>query len=522
VIPFGVLVRLNTVTMLETDSQLIRKARAGDRLAGERLSERYRGLALATACRALGNFDDAQDVAQEALVYALLRLPDLRDTERFPAWLRQLTLSLCADYRRRRGTRRLGEPIAPLNEAAREEADFAERFAIRQAVASLSDAHRTTLLLHYAGGWSLEEVAALTEAPVNTVRSRLRAAKRLLRADLLHALFPNAETTTTMPAAAATTPPEFALSTAHLSLLNATFPDARVLSARNSPEPWMPFSPRVRLALEGGAEKEVDFRGDVDPGSAALLPVLERVGLPAPRLLSGPTPDGRGKYLCLCEPPRGENLLLWTLGGTPHRIRLATERAFEGIDRLHAATDALRADPLGAALPERTLTDQAEGIVAAGGPWLSDPWFLASLARVREAAADVRDPLVYTDYLHYFPNFLRILPGPDPVDGPLGWPGDARMKVNPIAEYVSPFGHYGDPLLGLAMVWVYDCYPFVHTGFVEQYLWRRGLTRRDFAPRLALQSLRVLQRELPTERPAEGAGYWDSLHGYVDQALGWM
>ena len=96
------------------------------------------------------------------------------------------------------------------------------------------------------------------------------------------------------------------------------------------------------------------------------------------------------------------------------------------------------------------------------------------------------------------------------------------MKVNPIAEYVSPFGHYGDPLLGLAMVWVYDCYPFVHTGFVEQYLWRRGLTRRDFAPRLALQSLRVLQRELPTERPAEGAGYWDSLHGYVDQALGWM
>jgi hypothetical protein len=40
-------------------------------------------------------------------------------------------------------------------------------------------------------------------------------------------------------------------------------------------------------------------------------------------------------------------MTLWTLGGTPHRIRLATERMMEGIDRLQGATEALLADPSG-------------------------------------------------------------------------------------------------------------------------------------------------------------------------------
>ena len=68
------------------------------------------------------------------------------------------------------------------------------------------------------------------------------------------------------------------------------------------------------------------------------------------------------------------------------------------------------------------------------------------------------------------------------------------------------------------MVWIYDCYPFVHTGFVEQFLWRRNLTRRDFGPRLALNALRIIQREVPAGDPAQGAAY----RAYVEQGLGWM
>jgi RNA polymerase sigma-70 factor (ECF subfamily) len=477
-------------------------------VAAEQLAERHRRSVYATAFRALGNADDAQDVAQEALVYAYQRLTEVRDTMRFAGWLRNVTLSLCVDYRRRRGTCRLGEPITLLNEAS-EEADHAQRLAIHQAMAHLSDDHRTTVLLHYLGGWSRDEVAAMMMTSVNTVRSRLMAAKRRMRSDLNDTLFPrDVQRTrnqgTLMPAKT------LSLSKIYQSLIEAAFPGARILSVQHNPEPWMPFSPRVQLQLRDGGDKTVDFQGGIDPQRVALLAVLERLNIPGPRLLHGPVATEEG-WLSLCETPRGENLTLWTLGGTPHRIRLATESMMEGIDRLQGATDALRADPIGETIQRRTLADEltilSDDVLWSADPWLAeegtsrhewlrDPWFRAAIAKVQTAAKEINDPLVYTNYTFFFTQEYRIQPREGvTTDEPLGFPNDPKFEETPLVEFVRPFGHFGDPLLGLAMLWVYDCYPFVHTGFVEQFLWRRGVSRREFAPRLALKALQMIARD---------------------------
>ena len=477
---FGISPRLFTMQSKHTDDdlELVHRTLTGDRLAGGRLTERHRQAVLALAVRTLGSTDDAQDVAQDALVYALQRLPELRDAGKFAAWLRSVTLSLCADYRRRRGTRRLGEPLSVLNEAS-EEVCYAEAVSVRQAVAHLSEVQRTTLLLHYVGGWSREEVAAILEVPTNTVRSRLMAAKRALRADLPGFLPEPALVTSKGNLMPANT---FGLSETQLSLIDAAFPNARVLSVQADIEPWMPFNPRVRLALPDGSQKTADFRGDIDPARAALLPILEHLGVSGPRLLAGLAPRSSKErdvenwngadFWTLCEPPRGENLLLWALGGTPHRIRLATERAFEAIDRLQGITAALQADPLGAALECRTLTDEvailtddarwnADPWLAEAGharrDWLQDPWFAAALLKVEAAIRVIDDPLVYTAYGHFFPLSYRVATTEDPFNEPFGAPGDPAYHKNRLAEFVQPFGHYGDPLLGLAMVWVYDC-----------------------------------------------------------------
>ncbi len=517
-----------------TDAELVRRTRGGDRLAGEQLTERHRRTVYAVAYRSLGNADDAQDVSQEALVYAHQHVATVRDAARFAGWLRNVTLSLCADYRRRRGTRRLGESLEIRNEAS-EEADYAHRLAVREAMAHLSEDHRTTLLLHYLGGWSQAEVAAMMTTSVNTVRSRLMAAKRRLRTDLNDTLFPGGVLPTRnqgIPMSAKT----LSLSETHQSLIDVAFAGAHILSVQHNPEPWMPFSPRVHLQLPDGGEKTVDFRGGIDPQRAALITVLERLHIPGPRLLHGPVATEEG-WLTICEVPRGENLTLWTLGGTPHRIRLAAERAMEGIDRLQGVTGALMADPIGAKLPHRTLTDEltiltndtlwnADPWLAEAGTarheWLRDPWFVAALTKVETAVKEIDDPLVYTDYPFFFPQEYRIQAGDAMATERLGYPGDPRFQENPLVEFTNPYGHFGDPLLGLAMVWVYDCYPFVHTGFVEQFLWRRGVSRREFAPRLALKALQMVARDLPVDRPAEGGSYWDSLRNWADQGLSWM
>ena len=498
----------------------------------ETLMMRYRKLVTSIAYQALGNSDDAWDVTQETLVYAIMHLPHLREKTKFVGWLRQVTLSQCVDFRRRKGTRRLGEPITLLNERS-EEALHDDRMMIQGAISQLSEELQAAVHLRFFGGWTIEETAELLEVPVGTLKSRLATAKKRLRADLDSLMVQRIPKIEMIENA-------FSLSEIQTKMIYDTFPGAKLISVRNDIEPWMPFNTRVKLTLSdkdsGEFEKEVDFRDDIDPLRAELMPVMNRLGIPCSNPLSKPTSKESGGFLTLCEPAKGENLLLWAMGGTPHRIRLATERAFEAIDRLQGVTEALMTDPIGAKLPRRTLSDEADALLDDAkwnaNRWLSeengdirgwreDEWFRASLKRVQLSVAKIETPLVFTDYFHFFPNFVRIQPTEDAYAEPLGWPGDIRYAENPVVEFTNPFGYFGDPLLGLSMVWIYDCYPFVHAGFVEQFLWRRGVSRKEFAPRLALQALKVIARQLPVD-PSEGGGFREALYGYVNQALSWM
>ena len=513
-----------------TDAELISRTRAANRTAFHTLCERHRARVVSIALRALGNADDAQDIAQQAFVYLFQKLEELREPERLAGWLHALTLSLCSDYRRRRGTRTLGEPITMLNEAS-EERNLVENLMLRDALAHLPEAQRLTFLLHYEGGWTRDEIARLLDIPINTVRSRLMSAKQTLRTDLSALSIAREKTKLTR-----TMTPKFNLSDRQLQLLSTAFPDATVREVTADPEPWMPFKRRVRLSLADGTETVCDLRDDIRPEHLELHAALNRLGVPAPNPLTPPISDGTGGYLSLCAQAKGENLLLWALGGTPHRIRLATERAFEGIDRLQSLTDALRSDPVGAKLPTRTLQDEANTLTDPdlwsadawlntpdnhSAEWRQDDWFRASAAKVQERVSGIEAPLVFTHYLHFFPNSLRIIPSKLPMDTPISGITDKRYTENPLCEFVSPFGGFGDPLLGLSMVWIYDCYPFVHTGFVEQYLWQHDLSRREFAPCLALRALQVLARECSVTHPSED-GYAGALRGYVEWGLGIM
>jgi hypothetical protein len=237
-----------------------------------------------------------------------------------------------------------------------------------------------------------------------------------------------------------------------------------------------------------------------------------------------PDPENENSLVALTAAPHGENLLTWALqGNLPHRIRAATNVTIAAIDQLHGLTDGLLADPVGAELPRRPLSLDLSEIVEKGSPWMSDPLFTDAIERLTPLVDEISKatPLVYTNDL-YFPNFLRVMGGTANFSAaaPFGWPGDPRGDAGQVVtEFVQPFGWFGDPILGLAKFWTYDCYPFVHTGLVERYLYEKGISKSDFAPRLAVRALWTLQRELPVERPAEGTEYWDSQIALLRHAL---
>jgi RNA polymerase sigma factor (sigma-70 family) len=129
----------------------------------------------------------AEEAVQEAFVAALLRLPDLRKDEAFPAWFRQIVRTQAHRILRKRNEPTCevlldspaGEPSPPENLERREQME-----ALRAALQQLPVAGRETVQLHYMEGRSIGEISAALGLPSGTVKRRLHDARVRLR-DLL-------------------------------------------------------------------------------------------------------------------------------------------------------------------------------------------------------------------------------------------------------------------------------------------------------------------------------------------------
>ena len=69
------------------DGELVRSTREGDLDAFAVLADRHGPMAYRVALRLLGQHQDAEDVAQEALVAAWQQLPSFRAEAAFSTWL---------------------------------------------------------------------------------------------------------------------------------------------------------------------------------------------------------------------------------------------------------------------------------------------------------------------------------------------------------------------------------------------------------------------------------------------------
>ncbi len=171
---------------MEDFKLLVLRAQMGDQDAYGELVRRFQDMAYGYAYARLGNFQLAEDVAQEAFIEAYQCLPNLREPYAFPAWLKRIVFKHCD-----RLTRGKRVPTVPLELADRAKAQnlgpakAAERRELRkqvlEAIASLSEEQRTVTTLYYINGYSQKEIAAFLEVPTTTVKSRLYTSRQRLK-----------------------------------------------------------------------------------------------------------------------------------------------------------------------------------------------------------------------------------------------------------------------------------------------------------------------------------------------------
>lgn len=171
------------------DRELVLRARAGDREAYELIVPERGEHLYRTALAILGRDADARDATQEALIAGWRRLGDLREPDRFDAWLGRILVNECRMALRRRGRVREIPIPADSRPSGHEDADALKAAdspdgSFDEAFDRLSADQRTILVLHHMHGYGVREIAAWLGMPAGTVKWRLSRARAALRAQL--------------------------------------------------------------------------------------------------------------------------------------------------------------------------------------------------------------------------------------------------------------------------------------------------------------------------------------------------
>jgi RNA polymerase sigma-70 factor (ECF subfamily) len=168
------------------ESQLIARIIAGDRLAGRALYDTHAPRVYSLAYRLSGDAEKAREVTQDTFIRAFSRLSQFRGDAAFSTWLHRIVVSVVSNSRRT--DVRFGREVA-LDEAqsiavTAPESDPDLKECIARAVERLSEAYRTTLIMHDIEGYTHAEIAEILGVPEGTSKSRLSAARAQMRQDL--------------------------------------------------------------------------------------------------------------------------------------------------------------------------------------------------------------------------------------------------------------------------------------------------------------------------------------------------
>jgi len=166
---------------VEVEKNLVASARNGDRGAYARLVETHSGRVFAICLGMLADRHDAEDMSQQTLLRGFMQIGNLRNSERFGAWIAQIARHLCVDTIRRRKARAVSAPSGR-GSANHDHSENHRR--LEAALANLSQNYRVALLLFYFNGRSTKSIAETLGISQGAVQARLTRARRKLR-DLL-------------------------------------------------------------------------------------------------------------------------------------------------------------------------------------------------------------------------------------------------------------------------------------------------------------------------------------------------
>jgi RNA polymerase sigma-70 factor (ECF subfamily) len=186
-------------TVSAEEKALIERCKRGDLAAFNDLVRKYEKQVYNFAYRLTGNYDDANDVAQDAFLRVFNAIGTFRGDASFSTWLFRITTNVFLDERKRAKAhphasldeyleleessvaRQIEDP-SPTPEAILEESERAQ--LLQKAIGGLPEYQRAMVTLYHGQQKSYEEIAEIMDLPIGTVKSRLNRARLALKEKL--------------------------------------------------------------------------------------------------------------------------------------------------------------------------------------------------------------------------------------------------------------------------------------------------------------------------------------------------
>jgi RNA polymerase sigma-70 factor (ECF subfamily) len=181
------------VTASDTDQQLVQRAQRGDPRAFDLLVLKYQRRIGALVSRYINDPGEVEDVTQEAFIKAYRALDKFRGDSAFYTWLYRIASNAAKNHLVAKG-RRPGADATIEDAEGFEQADLisesstpeavlmSEELAqvVTEAMDALPEELRAALTLREFEGLSYDDIAAVLECPVGTVRSRIFRARETI------------------------------------------------------------------------------------------------------------------------------------------------------------------------------------------------------------------------------------------------------------------------------------------------------------------------------------------------------